>query len=117
MKYKQRATNDSFAEIENQLMQFACPNPDAMTYEQLLEMGEHAGSVSKGLVKDQIKKIPLVKLTAKDKDETVCNICLDTIDDEMVRKISCKHLFHVNCIDTWLTGNKKCPTCLNEVKT
>ena len=33
------------------------PNPAKMTYEQLLELKENVGSVSKGLTKKQIKKI------------------------------------------------------------
>ena len=31
------------------------PNPDNMTYEQLLDLGEQIGKVSKGLSKEQIE--------------------------------------------------------------
>ncbi len=34
------------------------PNPDSMTYEQLLELGDRLGKVNKGLTKQQIAKIP-----------------------------------------------------------
>ena len=34
------------------------PNPDTMTYEQLIELGDRVGKVSKGLTKEQIAKIP-----------------------------------------------------------
>lgn len=36
-----------------------CPNPDNMTYEQLLELQEKIGYVSKGLSED-VKKVFLV---------------------------------------------------------
>lgn len=33
-------------------------DPDAMTYEELLQLQENMGSVSKGLTEEQIQKIP-----------------------------------------------------------
>jgi hypothetical protein len=33
-------------------------NPENMTYEQMLELGDRLGKVSKGLTKEQIAKIP-----------------------------------------------------------
>ncbi len=45
-----------------------------------------------------------------------CTICLDTFtDDCMVRGLSCGHVFHVECIDPWLTGKRGCcPTCKHD---
>ncbi|OMJ10700.1 RING-H2 finger protein ATL77 [Smittium culicis] len=42
-----------------------------------------------------------------------CLICFDYIQlDDEVRKIPCKHLFHKDCIDKWLTERSDfCPTC------
>lgn len=42
-----------------------------------------------------------------------CLICLeDYVDDETLRLLKCKHLFHKNCVDQWLmTGSATCPTC------
>ena len=34
------------------------PNPDNMTYEQMLELEERVGKVSKGLTETQIMRIP-----------------------------------------------------------
>ena len=47
-------------------------DPDNMTYEELLDLEEKMGSVSKGLTEEQFNKI--VKVEAKGLDE-VCSIC------------------------------------------
>ena len=39
----------------------AYPNPDDMTYEQLLELQEKIGFVEKGFKHEEVQKIPLVK--------------------------------------------------------
>lgn len=46
-----------------------------------------------------------------DKTNSFCVICQDTCTNTIVRVLSCKHTFHINCIDTWFTENKICPLC------
>lgn len=41
-------------------------NPDVMSYEQLLELQEKLGQVSKGFTEEEIKMIPFKKVTAMD---------------------------------------------------
>lgn len=37
-----------------------------------------------------------------DKTE-LCSICLESFKiDEKVKELSCKHIFHLNCANTWL---------------
>lgn len=94
------------------------PDPDKMTYEQLLELEENVGSVSKGLTKKQIKKIPKIiynKNKFKD-DDNKCVVCqYEFKNGENVTKLSCGHLFHSDCVDTWLSKNKVCPMCHKEI--
>ncbi len=42
-----------------------------------------------------------------------CTICLETIkSDQGVRMLSCKHLFHADCVDKWLCEHRSsCPLC------
>lgn len=42
-----------------------------------------------------------------------CVICLsEFIDGEDIRVLgSCKHGFHVNCVERWLSSRSSCPTC------
>ena len=94
------------------------PGPDKMTYEQLLDLEENVGSVSKCLTKKQIKKIPkFIKNKNKFKgDDSKCIVYqYEFKNGENVTKLSCLHLFHFDCVDTWLFKNKVCPMCHNEV--
>ncbi|CAL9116166.1 unnamed protein product [Musa textilis] len=42
-----------------------------------------------------------------------CAVCLGAAEEgEMVRLLpGCKHLFHVGCIDMWLSSHVTCPVC------
>ncbi|KAE8037552.1 hypothetical protein FH972_010133 [Carpinus fangiana] len=42
-----------------------------------------------------------------------CSICLSEFEEkELVKVIPfCKHVFHPDCIDTWLSSNVTCPVC------
>ena len=44
---------------------------------------------------------------------TVCSICQDNFEnDKIIRQLkNCKHVFHLNCVDTWFTNRSTCPTC------
>ena len=47
-----------------------------------------------------------------------CTICLCEFDDgEDVRRLPCMHLFHVSCVDQWLSLNKRCPICRVDIET
>ena len=43
----------------------------------------------------------------------LCIICLDTIDTtkDPVSVLKCGHVFHQNCITTWLENRNSCPKC------
>lgn len=44
--------------------------------------------------------------------ERECSICLESIKkDDHIRILNCTHTYHVNCIDTWLVNNPRCPEC------
>jgi len=48
------------------------------------------------------------------KDE--CIICLnETLSTDKLRILKCKHVFHIGCIDTWLTLKLECPVCRSNV--
>ncbi|XP_008790059.1 E3 ubiquitin-protein ligase ATL41-like [Phoenix dactylifera] len=48
-----------------------------------------------------------------DGSSAACAICLSVIEEgEIVRLLpSCTHVFHVGCIDMWLSSNSTCPVC------
>ncbi|DAZ93295.1 TPA: hypothetical protein N0F65_012461 [Lagenidium giganteum] len=50
-------------------------------------------------------------------EEDACPICLVGFEEgDQLRKMPCKHLFHVPCIDEWLTKSKLCPMCKGAVE-
>ena len=106
------------SKIEQDIIDQLYPDPDKMTYEQLLELEENVGSVSKGLTKNQIKKIPKIIYNKNrfGKDDNKCVVCqYEFKNGEEVTKLSCGHLFHSECVDTWLSTNKVCPMCHKEI--
>ncbi|CAD8071479.1 unnamed protein product [Paramecium sonneborni] len=87
---------------------------DGMTYEELLELQNQIGHVSRGLTKEQIKKIPKKTVYTRQKD--ACSICQNEIVKlEKIRELKCKHSYHSKCIKKWLLNEKKCPICQTEV--
>ena len=116
--YEDFERNEAINEIEQQIIDELCPNPDKMTYEQLLELEEKVGNVNKGLNEEKIKKIPFItfkKGIYQDCDK--CIICQEEfIYGEKVKLLNCGHVFHEECIGPWLLKEKKCPFCKEEIK-
>ena len=41
-----------------------------------------------------------------------CTICYDQIDERPIRRIiTCEHLFHDECLKSWLKEKETCPNC------
>ena len=70
-------------------------------------------SASQGLPRAQIQNLPTTNISGQQvEDGAKCNVCLtDYTERETVCELSCRHLYHSNCIATWLRTNRTCPTC------
>jgi len=92
------------------------PDVDNMTYEQLLEMTENAGKVSKGLSKEKINEIrSFMWIEGRTKSDS-CTICMEKYTSGVkVKTLPCKHEYHTECVNEWLKTSKKCPVCSKEV--
>ena len=44
-------------------------------------------------------------------EQPECTICLDKIKNIDKKVLSCNHIFHKNCVDTWLQETPNCPLC------
>ena len=66
-----------------------------------------------GLSEAQLQSLPTTDISIQQvQDGTKCNVCLmDYSEGEIVCQLSCGHLYHCNCITTWLTTKTTCPTC------
>lgn len=51
-------------------------------------------------------------------DSTECSVCLSILEDgEIVRVLpNCKHNFHSECIDKWLSTHSTCPICRTDAE-
>ncbi|XAR60389.1 hypothetical protein NMG60_11033742 [Bertholletia excelsa] len=106
---------------ENQVIWQDNVDPDNMTYEELLELGETVGTQSRGLSQDLISKLPIRKFKCgffsrkKSRDER-CVICqMEYKRGERQIVLPCKHVYHNDCGARWLSINKACPICYTEV--
>nr|GEY04208.1 E3 ubiquitin ligase BIG BROTHER-like [Tanacetum cinerariifolium] len=96
-------------------------DPDNMTYEELLELGEVVGSQSRGLSKDAISSLPVSKYKCsffwrKKSRRERCVICqMEYKRRERQITLPCKHIYHAGCGSQWLSINKACPICYKEV--
>ena len=93
-------------------------SPSQMTYDQLLQLGENVGKVSKGTDQKQLDDLPTCTYgEAKSKGETFailgeqCAVCrCEYDDDDIVRILPCRHAEHAECLDQWLLRNRSCPS-------
>ncbi|CAN0864650.1 E3 ubiquitin-protein ligase BIG BROTHER [Linum grandiflorum] len=95
-------------------------DPDNMTYEELLDLGEAVGTESRGLSEELISMLPTSKCKFggffSRKSGERCVICqMRYKRGEKQTKLPCKHTYHSECITKWLVINKVCPVCNNEV--
>ncbi|KAL5543399.1 hypothetical protein UlMin_007183 [Ulmus minor] len=96
-------------------------DPDNMTYEELLDLGEAVGTQSRGLSQELISLLPTSKYKfasffSRKRSAERCVICQMRykIGDRQM-KLPCKHAYHSECISKWLSINKVCPICNIEV--
>ena len=87
-------------------------NEDSNTTYQTLSQLE---DVKIGISLKKLIKNSIVKLSTS--ESGLCVICQDDIGvKEVIRNINkCNHNFHIDCIDRWLSENKKCPICKSEL--
>ena len=66
--------------------------------------------ISKLVPKSVPKLIPIVV------PEPECSICLLPFEKGKIKKLSCQHQFHPDCISDWLKKSKTCPECRKEIE-
>ncbi|KAH7277105.1 hypothetical protein KP509_39G034600 [Ceratopteris richardii] len=91
-------------------------DPDNMTYEELIALGEAVGTHSRGLKPNAIAALPYSTFSHESSTEDPCVICrFDYEEGDALLTLPCKHQYHADCIKNWLQINKICPICSSEV--
>ncbi|CAD8132974.1 unnamed protein product [Paramecium pentaurelia] len=102
-------------EFQNRLIQMQNNvDLDEMSYEQLQELQDKMGFVSRGLMENQIQ-ILLKQCTITNKTVDCCTICLEESGNPVEIQLECGHVFHKECISEWLSREKHCPVCKRDV--
>jgi hypothetical protein len=85
-------------------------DPDLMSYEQLLELGEQMGTVSVGLSQEQFGAL---EGGVSSTGQSTCSICQTDIEtgQSFKRLPWCAHDHHTECIGQWLQHKNTCPVC------
>lgn len=91
-------------------------DPDEMSYEELMELGETIGDAEqRGLSADTIS-LCLCPITYPTGNKDQCVVCQAEYEEgETVVGLSCKHVYHAECITQWLRVKKTCPICTMEI--
>lgn len=93
-------------------------NIDNMNHEQLEELCDSVGAVSKGYNQNEIERLGwkiLRNCFDSDDNRKNCSVCLEDLTAGIrVLKIKCNHDFHEGCIREALKTDKRCPLCQKE---
>ncbi|KAL1483163.1 hypothetical protein MTO96_033385, partial [Rhipicephalus appendiculatus] len=82
----------------------------------VVNRGASQNTIERNTFPHKYKKIPRSGGDSEDNVEK-CTICLSEFEDnEEVRRLPCMHLFHIVCVDQWLTTNKRCPICRVDIE-
>lgn len=70
---------------------------------------------------NSIKNLPKIKFSkdsVKEENLRECSVCKEEFEEATeVVKMPCNHLFHQECLLTWLKMHNSCPTCRFELPT
>ncbi|XP_052186429.1 RING-H2 finger protein ATL66-like [Diospyros lotus] len=74
-----------------------------------------------GLDRSAIERFPVVlhqSSVAKTVDESECSICLGVFEDgdKVMVLPRCRHCYHSECVDKWLTSQPSCPLCRSSLR-
>ncbi|CAN1234384.1 E3 ubiquitin ligase BIG BROTHER-related [Linum perenne] len=97
-------------------------DPDDMSYEDMVALGEVVGEEKRGLTAEEIAAAGCLrkrKFAELDGDVEMCVICQEEyVEDEVaevVEIVGCGHAYHEECVTNWLLIKKSCPVCGYEV--
>jgi predicted RNase H-like nuclease (RuvC/YqgF family) len=117
MEKKREEEKDKFEEqlaiaaVEEQIIKELCPNSSNQQTMEKIFNGEKDSNEA-NIVKNKIMNIPQVYYKKNEFDNFDCFICYDEFkDNECLKQLMCKHIFHKECLSQWLMNSNNCPIC------
>ncbi|KAF4149756.1 Ring finger domain [Phytophthora infestans] len=94
-------------------------DPDNMTYDELLRLGEEVGDVKKErwrqMAVQVLSSLPTYRWTHGNGEDT-CIICqYSFVPNDRAMTLPCAHVFHEDCVGGWIRENNSCPLCKREI--
>lgn len=91
-------------------------DPDNMTYEELLQLGERVGDVKKERWREisvqVLSSLPTHRWSSRSEEDVSCIICQCCFNaGEVALTLPCAHVFHEDCVTGWVRENNSCPLC------
>ena len=84
-------------------------------FQELISSYENSGSGAHATDREILNELPetnIEDVSKLDSDKKNCVICLEDFKNrEKATILPCIHLFHKNCIKSWLKKNNSCPIC------
>lgn len=80
---------------------------------EVIEILDSNDELSEASPVQQHRSCPVVD--AQQDDHPSCVICRDDMQAGSTLALECAHVFHTECIETWLKRKKNCPICMREV--
>lgn len=60
----------------------------------------------------RVNEMSDVRLYKSIYENELCTICQEQFENnQIIRELKCRHIYHIKCIDTWLCIQTKCPLC------
>jgi hypothetical protein len=112
--------NHNIDNLENDLNDLDLYDDDIDDMENEDPFDDLYSGIKKGLNKNILDNMVITKMKNVEKldnDKKKCTICLENYKDgDDFIALPCIHIFHSDCIKTWLKNQTTCPICKNEIK-
>ncbi|KAL2653647.1 hypothetical protein R1flu_021775 [Riccia fluitans] len=82
--------------------------------QRTVENIDNVSEAEQGLERGLIESFPSIVYGGEVQvNETICSVCLGeyTVGEKLRVIPSCKHTFHMECVDVWLSRRSTCPVC------
>ena len=77
----------------------------------------HSNELGNNFNSDNIPDTTLEDVDELDEEHKICSICLEEYkNNDVIKKLSCNHFFHSECLKIWLSNRAICPICRKDLR-